>query len=293
MRLALATLARLAGGAIDPEAVRTGPALGAPAGRTSRTRLPSSRNVSDSGKTRRFPCRSSSSTTSFSQLTTAPQKSPALSSTTRPGSAATSGGGAGLRDGGASTFRSYRLLRTVTASVARVARLPVSAGTVTPPRHHAATGYRRFDPALQSLVRDIAALRARFRGRIQPDAHDHARGWITKPLAGRYPAWLWLWGLAVAVAPGAAAGRTWRDQLRQVRDGASSLIDEIRREHNADPAIQLGLVDPAPRVLLTQQRNDPLAVGVTGRRARLLASHCYCAGLTTTADPYATISVSC
>lgn len=95
------------------------------------------------------------------------------------------------------------------------------------------------------------------------------------------------------VSPGAAVGRTRSDQFRQVRDGASSLIDEVGREHNADPAIQFGLVDPAIRELLTQQPDDPLAVGVTGGRARLLPGHGHSAELTTTADPYATISVSC
>jgi len=96
----------------------------------------------------------------------------------------------------------------------------------------------------------------------------------------------------MAMPPGAAADRAWHDQFRQVRNRASSFIDKDGCEHNAHPAIQFGLIDPALRELLTQQRNDPLAVGVTGRRARL-SCHRYCAGLTTTADPYATISVSC
>ena len=56
-----------------------------------------------SGKTRRLPNRSSSTTASFSQATTAPQKSPAPSSTTSPASAGIRGGGTALRAGGVST----------------------------------------------------------------------------------------------------------------------------------------------------------------------------------------------
>ena len=76
-------------------------------GLTSATRLPSSRNVPVSGKTRRLPNRSSSVTASFSQPTTAPQKSPAPSSTTRPRSAGIAGGGTGRREGAASTVSRY------------------------------------------------------------------------------------------------------------------------------------------------------------------------------------------
>ena len=95
------------------------------------------------------------------------------------------------------------------------------------------------------------------------------------------------------VSPGVAASRARHDQFRQVRYSASNLINEVGREHNANPAIQFSLVDPAMGELLTQQPDNPLAISVTGRRARLLPGHCHSAGLTTTADPYATISVSC
>ena len=66
-----------------------------------------------SGKTRHLPCRSSSVTASFSQNTTAPQNSPALSSMTRPRSAATRGSSAwpGRGRGTASTSEPYRMLR--------------------------------------------------------------------------------------------------------------------------------------------------------------------------------------
>ena len=97
----------------------------------------------------------------------------------------------------------------------------------------------------------------------------------------------------MAVPSRAAADRSWPGQYRQVRDSAGSFINEFSGEHHANPTIQFRLVDPAKRELLTQLRDKPVAVGVTGRHARQLPRHRYSAGLTTTADPYATISVSC
>ena len=96
-----------------PGGAAAGRCAGLLTGRTSITRLPSSRNVPLSGNTRRRPYRSSSVTASFSQLTTAPQKSPEPSSTTMPtlGSDPRQRRGP-ARDGGASTSWSYRLLRT-------------------------------------------------------------------------------------------------------------------------------------------------------------------------------------
>src|SRR5690349_4703462 len=125
MRLARATLARCTGAATEPEAVRAGrpaapaaaPAAPAGAGRTSVTRRPSSRNASLSGNSLRRPCRSSSVTASFSQDTTAPQKSPAESSTTRPYPASIRGSGsAPNRRFSRTASWSYCLLRT-TASL--------------------------------------------------------------------------------------------------------------------------------------------------------------------------------
>ena len=97
-----------------PEAVRRGAPAPGEAGRVSRTGRPSSRNVPVSGNTRHLPCRSSSVTASFSQNTTAPQNSPALSSMTRPRSAATRGSSAwpGRGRGTASTSEPYRMLRS-------------------------------------------------------------------------------------------------------------------------------------------------------------------------------------
>ena len=62
------------------------------AGRRSVTGSPSSRNAAGcSGKLRRLPCRSSSTTAPDSNPTTAPQNPESASSTTRSGSASTSG----------------------------------------------------------------------------------------------------------------------------------------------------------------------------------------------------------
>ena len=118
MRLALAIFALVTGAAIEPDAVLAGPRRCAGTGPTSTTRLPSSRNVPASGNTRRLPNRSSSVTASFSQPTTAPQNSAALSSTTSPFSASIRGGSAGRRDGAASTSWLYCLLRTSSPSSA-------------------------------------------------------------------------------------------------------------------------------------------------------------------------------
>jgi hypothetical protein len=59
-------VAGVAAAAIDPDAVRRGPAGAAVFGRMSRTRWPSSRKRPGSGNARRLPCRSSSVTASFS-----------------------------------------------------------------------------------------------------------------------------------------------------------------------------------------------------------------------------------
>ncbi|GAA1005682.1 hypothetical protein GCM10009564_11060 [Streptomyces thermogriseus] len=88
------------GTATEPEAVRVGRG-GPDDGFTSVTTLPSSRKPRGrSGNTRCLPKRSSRVTVPASQWTTAPQKPLPGSSTTRPGSAGTSGTGLGLLQGG-------------------------------------------------------------------------------------------------------------------------------------------------------------------------------------------------
>ena len=91
------------------------------AGRTSVTRLPSSRNVPGSGNTRRLPKRSSSVTEPGSTATTAPQNRPSKSSTTRSRSASTCGTGPcpglGFRFSGARTSRPYCRLCNFRASL--------------------------------------------------------------------------------------------------------------------------------------------------------------------------------
>src|SRR6266542_4050005 len=92
MRLARATRAGASGTATEPEGVRRLVGAAGPDGRTSVTGWPSSQNPPGrSRKTRRRPCRSSSVTASLARSTTAPQKPEPGSSTTRSGSAATSG----------------------------------------------------------------------------------------------------------------------------------------------------------------------------------------------------------
>ena len=77
--------------AIEPEAVRRArrPPRAGPGGPGSRP--PLEQEPGPSGKTRRRPCRSSSVTAPPPQATTAPQKSVPATSTTRSGSAGTSG----------------------------------------------------------------------------------------------------------------------------------------------------------------------------------------------------------
>lgn len=110
IRLALATWARTPSTAIEPEAVRRRAAgTGARAGRRNVTGWPSSRNAAgSSGKLRRRPCRSSSTTAPDSKPTTAPQNPDSASSTTRSGSASTSGVTFRRRQSPASTSSAYR-----------------------------------------------------------------------------------------------------------------------------------------------------------------------------------------
>jgi len=73
----------------DRDKLRAAVAAAAGRGLIRVTRWPSSRNGPGIGNTRRFPCRSSSVTASFSSATTAPQKRASKSSTTSPCSAST------------------------------------------------------------------------------------------------------------------------------------------------------------------------------------------------------------
>src|SRR5690349_13440706 len=94
MRPARATRARAPGTATEPEAVRDARTGAGEEGRTRVTTRPSRRKPrGSSGNTRCLPKRSSRVTVPASQRITAPQNPVPGSSTTRPGSAATSGAG--------------------------------------------------------------------------------------------------------------------------------------------------------------------------------------------------------
>jgi hypothetical protein len=90
--------------------------------------------------------------------------------------------------------------------------------------------------------------------------------------------------LAVA-APPWLTDRPGRDQLGQVPDRRGHLVGEFRRQHDAHSPVQLGRVQTALRVVLAQQANDPLPVGLA-RLAPRPARHRYrAAGSATTAVP--------
>src|SRR5436190_6810331 len=113
MRPARATRARAPGTATEPDAVRVGRA-GPEEGRTRVTTLPSNKNPRGSiGNTRCLPKRSSRVTVPASQRITAPQKPVPGSSTTRPGSAGTSGTGFGFFHGGVRSAEYWRIRMTI------------------------------------------------------------------------------------------------------------------------------------------------------------------------------------
>src|SRR5690349_1834686 len=114
MRPARATRARAPGTATEPEAVRDARTGAGEDGRTSVTTRPSSRKPrGSSGNTRCLPKRSSRVTVPASQRITAPQNPVPGSSTTRPGSAGTSGTGCCFFHGGVRSAEYWRIRVTI------------------------------------------------------------------------------------------------------------------------------------------------------------------------------------
>jgi hypothetical protein len=77
-------------------------------------------------------------------------------------------------------------------------------------------------------------------------------------------------------------------ELRKIRDRGGRLIDVLRAEHQAHPAVQLVELELSQRVVLAEQGDQPLAVGVAGLRPRAAGrgtGHRYAVGRTTTAVP--------
>jgi hypothetical protein len=87
-----------------------------------------------------------------------------------------------------------------------------------------------------------------------------------------------------APPPGGPVTRRGAGDLRQVRDRGGRLVQVPRAEHDADPAVQLVQAELTLRIVLAEQGDQPLPVGVTGQRPRC-AGHLQPAGRTTTAVP--------
>jgi hypothetical protein len=130
-------------------------------------------------------------------------------------------------------------------------------------------------------------------GRIEPHPHDCPGRGIAESLVGGYPAGRWRGRLGVA-APMPDRIRRCPARICQLEVGYRSggFVQVLRSQDNADPAVELGVVEFAACVVLPKEGKQPLAIGLANQGPRA-ARHGYSAGRTTTAVPYATISVSC
>ena len=128
---------------------------------------------------------------------------------------------------------------------------------------------------------------------IKPYLHDYPRRRVAESFARRYPPGSGRSRLGVP-APPLDRTRTRRPrgtrarELRKIRDRGGRLIYVPRAEYQAHPAVQLVELELSQRVVLAEQGDQPLAVGVAGRRppvARPGTGHCYAVGRATTAVP--------
>jgi len=151
-----------------------------------------------------------------------------------------------------------------------------------PPRAAAGQGLSGSRSARQTRAWRPAAATSRIRlgdvvptvvRRINPHLHDRPRRRVAEPFARRYPPGSGLGCLGVpAPPPGRTRTRGPRGtrgrELRKIRDRGGRLIDVPRAEHQAHPAVQLVELELSQRVVLAEQGDQPLAVGVAGRRRR-------------------------
>jgi hypothetical protein len=128
---------------------------------------------------------------------------------------------------------------------------------------------------------------------IDPHLHDRPRRRVAEPFARRYPPSSGLGCLGVPAPPldrtraRRPRGRRGRE-LRKIRDRGGRLIYVPCAEHQAHPAVQLVELKLSQRVVLAEQGDQPLAVGVGGLRppaAVRRTGHCYAVGRATTAVP--------
>jgi hypothetical protein len=126
-------------------------------------------------------------------------------------------------------------------------------------------------------------------GGVHPHPHDGARAGVAEPLVRGDPAGGGLVGVRVPAPPPGPprrAGSPRADSSRQVGDCRGRLVQVLGAQHHADPAVQLVQAEQPHRVVLAQQPDQPLAIGVGGQRPRdARTGHRYPAGRTTTAVP--------
>jgi len=128
---------------------------------------------------------------------------------------------------------------------------------------------------------------------IKPYLHDHPRCRVTESFARRYPP---SGGLGCLGVPAPSLDRTRTRgprgtrvrELREIRDRGGGLIYVLRAEHHAHPAVQFVELELSQRVVLAEQGDQALTVGVADLRPRAAGRgtrHRYAVGRATTAVP--------
>ena len=128
---------------------------------------------------------------------------------------------------------------------------------------------------------------------IKPYLHDHPRRRVAESFARRYPPSGGLGCLGVAApSPDRTRARgppgTRVRELREIRDRGRGLIYVPCAEHHAHPAVQFVELELSQRVVLAEQGDQALTVGVAGLRPRAAGRgtrHRYAVGRATTAVP--------
>ena len=112
---------------------------------------------------------------------------------------------------------------------------------------------------------------------VYPHPHDRPRRGIAEPLIRRYPPGSRPVRLGVAAPPldGTPPSGSQPREPRKVRHRQGRLVHIPGTQHGAHPPIQFVIVELPQRVVLAEQRDQPLAVGLirqpprtTGRETR-------------------------
>jgi len=100
---------------------------------------------------------------------------------------------------------------------------------------------------------------------VYPHTHHRPRGGVAEPLVRGYPpgSWLGCLGVAAPLPGGTATCGSGRRELRKVRHHRGGLVQIPGAQHNANPAIQLVIVELSQRIVLAEQGDQLFAVGLT------------------------------